>query len=309
MRAFTVGLMQFCCQTEYEKNLLRIEQNVSDLMRQINPPDLIIGPELGLGVVGQDGKRQDLSGPLMQSLSEIAVRYQVYLAPGTFFESTIENGKKTLHNTLPIFNPKGELIDVYRKICPYYPMEQRVTPGDRYCVLHIPEKDVKIGFMICHDWCFPEISRNLTLLGAEMLIRVAMDEEGLRDNCRHIAEVRAFENQAYFISLNQAGTWNGTHSYGRSVIAGPDGKEIYEGGEGEFNVCLTYDMDEVKRVRTYGTNFTDQLIRQLQVFHFPEPFSGDQGQAPVFADLPKTELTMAEYREHSIENRIAQKRK
>ncbi len=293
MRAITIGLMQSSCENEYENNLIRIEKSVDELMGQMNPPDLIVGPELGLGVIGQDGKRQDLSGSLVRQLGEIARKYQVYLAPGSFIEKNMADGKKQLHNTMPIFNPQGALIDACRKICPYYPVEQNIIPGDRYCVLRIPEKDVKVGFMICHDWCFPEVSRNLTLLGAEMLVRVAMDGDALRDNCRHIAEVRAFENQAYFISLNQTGTWNGMHSYGQSVVANPEGKEVFAADSAEMNICLTYDMDEVKRVRTYGTNFTDQLVRQLGVFKFPQPFEGEQSQAPVLQELLEPDLTMA----------------
>jgi predicted amidohydrolase len=148
--------------------------------------------------------------------------------------------------------------------------------------------------MICHDWCFPEISRNLTLMGAEVLFRPAIDPEGLYKSFKYVPSVRALENQAYFISLNAAGSYAGTNAYGHSMIADPEGRIIYEAGGTEVNYCITLDVDFVKRTRTHGTFFTEQLVRQLNLFKIPMPFAGRLEEAPIFQTLPHADKNLQE---------------
>jgi omega-amidase len=212
--------------------------------------------------------------------------------PGSMVEKETIDGKEYLYNSLPIFGPDGNLIDTYRKICPYYPLESGITPGDKYVVLTIKEKNIKFGIMICHDWCFPEISRNLTLLGAEILIRPAIDPEGLYDSFKYVPVVRALENQAYFISLNTTGDNGDITAYGHTMIADPEGRIIYEAGNTETNYCITLDADIVTRNRKHGTFFTEQLVRQLKLFNIPMPFADKIDQAPVFKDLPDADTNM-----------------
>lgn len=304
MRTLTVGMMQSNYERDYASNIVRIKKDVKQLMRQMNKPELIIGIEYGLGCFDENKQYDTIPGKVTEQLGEIAREYRIYFAPGTMLERRIVDGEERIFNSLPIFNPDGELVKVYRKICPYYPMESFITPGDEYCVLDIKEKDIKVGFMICHDWCFPEVSRNLTLLGAEMLIRIAMDQEELRGNCRHIAEVRAFENQAYFISLNKAGTQSGIHSFGQSVVVGPDGKEMFVAGDGELHMSLTFDMDVVTKTRTYGTNFTEQLLRQLKMWKFDTPDLQALEHYPLFDTIPDPDLTMERRSERLKKDKI-----
>ena len=148
--------------------------------------------------------------------------------------------------------------------------------------------------MICHDWCFPEISRNLTLMGAEILLRPAIDPEGLYESFKYVPSVRALENQAYFISLNATGSYAGTNAYGHTTIADPEGRIIYEAGGAEVNYCITLDADFVKRTRTHGTFFTEQLVRQLNFFKIPMPFADRIEEAPIFKTLPDADKNLQE---------------
>jgi len=260
------------------------------LMNGMNRPEIILGPELGLGPYAKDV----VPGEITRILSDIAREYRIYFLPGSLVEIVMTGEGELLYNTLPIFGPDGELIDTYRKICPYYPVESTITPGSRYVVFPIKEKDIKIGVMICHDWSFPEISRNLTLMGAEILFRPAVDPEGLYECFKYVPSVRALENQAYFISLNTAGRYDKASAYGHSMIADPEGKIIYEAGRTELNYCITLDADLVKRTRTYGTFFTEQLVRQLNFFKIPMPFAGRIEEAPIFKTLPDADKNLQE---------------
>ena len=224
-------------------------------------------------------------------MAEIAREYGIYFIPGTMLEREEQNGKVKFYDSMPIFAPDGHIIDVYRKICPYLPVESNFTPGNRYVTFEIPEKDITIGVMICHDWCFPEISRNLTLMGAEILIRSAADPEGLYEVCKSIAPTRAFENQSYFISLNTSDEYAGSYTYGHSMIAAPEGRILWEAGSGPTSVTITLNMDLISDARKYGTCYTEQLLRQLPYFNPPMDAYKNLARAPVFADLPEPDMT------------------
>lgn len=289
-RYLNVGIMQYEISDDYKKNIEKIKAKVFSLMNGMNRPEIILGPELGLGPDAKDA----IPGELTETLGRIAKEYGIYFIPCSIKELVTRGEEEVIHNALPIFGPDGGIIDVYRKICPYYPVESAVTPGDRYVVFPIKEKDIKIGVMICHDWCFPEISRNLTLLGAEILIRPAIDPEGLYESFKYVPSVRALENQAYFISLNAVGNYSGSYAYGHSMIADPEGRIIYEAGGTEVSHCITLDADFVARTRTHGAFFTEQLVRQLKLFKIPMPFAHGIEEAPIFETLPDADKSLEE---------------
>lgn len=290
-RYLSIGLMQYKVDYDVNKNIEKIERNVYELMKGLNRPEIIVGPELGLGLFPMD----TVPGNITERLSRIAEEYGVYFLPGSMRETeNLDNGKSAQYNTLPIFGPSGELIDKYRKVCPYYPVESSVTPGNRYVVFDIKEKDIKIGVMICHDWCFPEVSRNLTLLGAEVLLRPAIDPEGLYESFRHVPSVRSLENQAYFVSVNAVGYNAGSYAYGHTMVTDPEGKILYEAGSTPLNHCITLDIDVVTRNRTFGTFFSEQLLRQFGYLNIPMPFAGKSNEAPVFKHLPEADISMKE---------------
>jgi predicted amidohydrolase len=279
--------MQYEISLDWETNFRKVEENAAALMGGMNKPEMIMGPELALG------KNVRLDEKLIDKLAAIARRYKIYFLPGSVLEDGMKDGEPVIYNALPIFGPDGALIDIYRKICPYYPVESDVTPGDRPVVFEIKEKKIKVGVRICHDWGFPEISRNLTLMGAELLFRPAVDPEGLYQSYHYVPSVRALENQAYFISLNCCGKSLGESAYGHTVIANPEGGIVYEAENAEVNLCVTLDFNLVERTRRYGTFFTDQLLRQLKLFRFPAPFERME-DAPLLKELPDPDRSVAE---------------
>lgn len=306
-RYLNVGLMQFEISPDTNENIEKIKRNVFTLMNGMNRPEMILGPELSLG----PNSKGQIPGQITKVLGDIAKEYGIYFLPGSLKEVVKEGDQEILYNALPIFGPDGEIIDVYRKMCPYYPPETAITPGRDFVMFTIKEKDIKVGVMICHDWCFPDISKNLTLMGAEILFRPAIDPEGLYEAFKYVPSVRALENQAYFISLNAAGKYVGTNAYGHSMIADPEGRIIYEAGEGEVNYCITLDADFVKRSRTHGTFFTEQLVRQWKLFDIPSPYAGNIADAPIYKDLPEADRSvqsrLEKIREIGLNSQIGKK--
>ncbi|MCF8069781.1 MAG: carbon-nitrogen hydrolase family protein [Desulfobacterales bacterium] len=298
-----IGIIQNSGATDYEANMKRFSSNVDDLMNGLNKPELIVGSESAIGFHWKKdiNNHDTIPGKLTDYYGKIAKKYGIYFIPGTMTELKIVDGEEKLYNSMPIFGPDGLIINVYRKMCPYYPAEEYITIGTEYVVFEIAEKEIKIGVMNCHDWCFPEISRNLTLLGAEILIKLSADPVGLYENCKTIPPTRAFENQAYFISVNMAGYFNGYYSYGHSMIVGPDAQILYEAGDNPTFLTWTFDLDLIRKVRVHGTNYTEQLLRQLKHFKIKMPFADNIEKAPVFKNLPDYDLTRAE-REEKFKN-------
>jgi hypothetical protein len=127
-------------------------------------------------------------------------------------------------------------------------------------------------------------------MGAEMLIKPAIDPEGLYEVCKSIAPTRALENQAYFISMNMTGEYLGSYAYGHSMVAGPDGRVLYEAGTNPVSLTMTFDLDVVSDARKYGTYYSDQYMRQLPFFNPPMPYVGRLEEAPIYKDLPKLDM-------------------
>ena len=302
-RCLNIGMIQGSGESmDFESRLACIRKDTDALMSGMNIPELIVGTEMAVGIHWQADKARiggdPIPGEVTQALSAIAKEYGIYFMPGSMVEAAKEGEKDVIYNSIPIFGPGGGLIDIYRKMCPYYPLEGKIAKGNRYVTFDIAEKNIKIGVMNCHDWCFPEISRNLTLLGAEILLRPAVDPEGLYQACRSIAPTRAFENQAYFISVNMAGEFLGSYAYGHSVVAGPDGNILYEAGDHPVSLTMTIDADRVSDARRFGTNYTEQLLRQLKVFDPPMPYAERIGEAPVYSTLPGPDMSPKSRKAH-----------
>lgn len=197
-RFLNVGIIQMPLSEDTRENLSYIAKKVDDVMGGYHRPELVVGVEGGIGF----DTPQPIPGPITDFLAKIAQKHEIYFIPGTMWESHAELESGMFYNSAPVFNPKGELIAVYRKMAPWRPFESESAPGKEYVVFDIPEKETKIGVQICYDLNFPEISRNETLMGAEVLIKLTEDPEELCIFNKMYHYVRALENQAYLVSTN-----------------------------------------------------------------------------------------------------------
>ncbi|MHC4751029.1 MAG: nitrilase-related carbon-nitrogen hydrolase, partial [Planctomycetota bacterium] len=106
--------------------------------------------------------------------------------------------------------------------------------------LCFPWPTPKIGTAICYDWLFPEAIRQLSLGGAELLVRISayMDPWGTAqplDWWTMVNRVRALENMAYVVAANQSASLQNYPPFswpGGSMIVDYDGRILAQAEPG-----------------------------------------------------------------------------
>jgi predicted amidohydrolase len=187
------------------------------------------------------------SGPTTQALMKLAKDLKIWLIPGTLMEKG-EDGK--LYNTAIVISPEGKFVAKYRKMFPARPVETPDEPGSNFVVFDIPGKG-RIGVIICYDATFPEVTRTLVWMGAEVIIKPTFqdDSEGGEAWRTPINITRALENQAYVVDCNVSAPMGN----GFSAIIDPEGRVVEKLGNVESYTSAVIDFDLVRRVREYGS--------------------------------------------------------
>jgi len=90
------------------------------------------------------------------------------------------------------------LLQLHRKVCiTRNEISNGVQPGEKYPVFDT--RFGKVGMMVCYDGFFPEVARELTANGAEVIAWPVWDCNPL------LARARACENHVYLISSTYTG--------------------------------------------------------------------------------------------------------
>ncbi|HKQ38665.1 MAG TPA: carbon-nitrogen hydrolase family protein [Verrucomicrobiae bacterium] len=155
---------------------------------------------------------ESIPGASTDYFGELAKKHKLYIVPGL-----IERDRHQLFNVAVLIRPDGKIAGKYRKVClPDGEYDKGMSPGSDYPVFDT--RLGKIGMMICYDGFFPEVARELSNRGAEI---IAWPVWGCNPEQ---ARARACENQVYVVSSTYedvARNWMLTAVYGQdgSVLA------------------------------------------------------------------------------------------
>lgn len=223
-----------------------------------------------------EGAAVPLDDDSVAALGRIAAEHGVWLCPGSIGERG-ENGE--FFNTQLLFDPTGALRARYRKMFPWRPFEPH-TPGTEFVVQPLAEPgetatDAPVaGFSICYDSWFPEHSRQLAWLGADLILNIVKTTTPDREQELVLARANAIANQNVVASVNSAGPVG----RGRSIVVDPEGFVLAEAGIGEETLVFRFDPARVASVRERGTMGSNRLWAQFTGRDDPIPLPMYEGR-------------------------------
>jgi deaminated glutathione amidase len=252
MRRFGVAALQL--DLEPGDNLERIATEIASARRRFPWLDMVMLAELASHGASLE-RAEPFAGPTLQRYQALAREHSLWLVPGSIYEREGER----IFNTAPVIDPDGRIVARHRKIYPFLPYERGVACGDAHTVFDIPDVG-RFGVSICYDMWFPETTRALAWMGAEVILHPSLTNTVDRDVEVAIARASAATNQCYFIDLNCAGRLG----FGRSAAFGPGGESLHVAGSGREVIALELDLDLVTAVRERGWNGLTQTLKSFR---------------------------------------------
>ena len=173
----------------------------------------------------------------------------------------LEVDGERLFNAAVLVGPNG-VVGVYRKVhLPFLGVDMHTTHGDQPFAVHAAGA-VRVGMSICYDAAFPEASRTLALLGADLIALPTNWPPGAECVAQHTINTRAMENAVYFAAVNRVGTERGFSFIGQSRICDPSGRTLAEAGMDETVLYAEIDPARARQkrvVRVAGKHEIDRL--------------------------------------------------
>jgi predicted amidohydrolase len=210
---------------------------------------LVVFPECALTGYAFESKEEagphaePLPGPSTEALAADCRQLGVWAAYG-LLERADATG--ALYNACALVGPKG-LVAGYRKIhLPFLGVDRFTTPGDRPFAVH-DLGGLRVGMTICYDGSFPESTRVLALLGADLVLLPTNWPTGARTTAQFLVQARALENHLYYLAVNRAGEERGFRFIGQSRAVECGGELLALGGDGEEIVYADVDPDRARQ--------------------------------------------------------------
>lgn len=153
--------------------------------------DLVLLPEtLTYYGLGKDyaACSEPIPGPSTEYFGSLAKQHNLYIVAGL-----LERERHLVYNVAVLIGPAGDVVGKYRKVClPRGESEGGIAPGNTYPVFET--RFGRVGMMVCYDGFFPEVARELTKNGAEVIAWPVWGCNPL------FAKSRAAENHVYLVS-------------------------------------------------------------------------------------------------------------
>lgn len=199
---------------------------------------------------------QPMPGHAEQRFQELARKYGIWLIPGSMFE---KGGDGRKYNTSVVINPDGDIVARYRKMFPFRPYESEIAGGTEFCVFDVPNVG-RFGLSICYDIWFPETTRQLTAMGAEVLLHPVLTGTTDRDAELAIARATAAQFQCYVFDVNGLGAGG----VGRSCVVSPSAHVLHQSAGQEDIFPIEVDFDLIRRQRESGLMGLGQVLKSFR---------------------------------------------
>ncbi len=212
------GVQMDCTLADKPANLAAIVRKLNDAADR--GAKLIVFPECvltGYGYENRDHLRtvaEPLPGPSTDAIAKECARRNVWAVFGLV--EAASDGK--LFNSCALVGPNG-FVAGYRKLhLPCLGADRFTDPGDQPLAVY-DLGGLKLGLNICFDGSFPETSRILTLLGADLIVLPTNWATNARKMAELVSAARSWENHIYYLAVNRIGDETGFHYIGLSSAA------------------------------------------------------------------------------------------
>ncbi|TFG64650.1 MAG: carbon-nitrogen hydrolase family protein [Gemmatimonadales bacterium] len=207
---------------------------------------LVVFPEAALTGYVFDSLEEALGGAISADGRELtAIAEACRSANSWTVVGAIERAEGDVYNAAFLVGPDG-IAGCYRKIhtlC--LGVDRFARRGNEFRVWDLPIG--RIGINICYDGTFPESSRTLKLLGAQLI--VLPTNWPMLHMKRQQTQMRAYENHVNYFAVNRVGEERGTVFPGGSMAVGPRGELLAEGENGPERIDVEFDMAASDRNR------------------------------------------------------------
>jgi predicted amidohydrolase len=267
--------------------LMRNEANLKAMLSavreaSVNQAKLVVFPECGLtGYMFCSREEalpfaEALPGPSTEELNSLCRELGVYVIFGL-----LEREDDRLFNAAALVGPQGFIAGYRKNHLPFLGVDRFVDIGDRPFQVHKTPIG-NIGIYICYDIVFPESSRVMTLMGADILALPTNFPQVRRETLStYVVTARAIENRVHVVSADRIGSERGYSFAGLSKIvsasgkilslASPDKEEIIYGevsldlARQKHHIIITgeYEVDYIadRRPELYGVITEPKLER------------------------------------------------
>ncbi len=254
---YLLGAVQMTSTGDRARNLataVRLLNEAADLGARL------VGLPENFAFMGRDEERiataEPLEGPTLGAIREVARERRIWIVAGSVAENVGQPGKTA--NTSVLVADDGSVAAAYRKIHLFdvnipdgarYAESETVVPGDK--VVLAPTPLGRIGLTICYDLRFPELYRQLSGLGAEVVfIPAAFTLFTGKDHWEVLLRARAIENLSYVVAPAQVGRHSANRmTYGNAMIVDPWGTVLARCPDGEGVCVARFDRARMERAR------------------------------------------------------------
>jgi predicted amidohydrolase len=240
MKPYLAAAIQMNSVPDLAKNLAQAEELIELAVRR--GAELIGLPE-NFSFLGDEDEKLAQAPAIGEEsekfLKTMAQRFQVTLLGGGF-PLPARTGK--VYNTALLVGPNGAELSRYEKVHLFdvnvpdgntYRESATVVAGVRAPHVH-PSKDLgNLGLSVCYDVRFPELYRQMSQMGAEVLfVPAAFTAFTGKDHWQVLLQARAIENTCYVIAPAQTGRHNAVRqSHGHALVIDPWGVVLADAGE------------------------------------------------------------------------------
>lgn len=185
--------------------------------------DMIVTPEASLNGVGPHASLccVTIDGPELAKLRAVCKEFQIWLAVGACVDEKDGNFYKNCAITI---NDHGEIVDIYRKVTPWNPVEPS-SPGDEIRVFEGP-KGSRIASIICSDGDYQDNWREAAAKGANVVLRLTTYMTPFENQYEITNRAGAYFNKVYVVAANTSEMDECYSLFGRSMVVNPEGDII-----------------------------------------------------------------------------------